>query len=68
MKHKPVESSNIESVAFKNGVLHVKYKRGGTYEYTGVSHTDHQELMDAKSIGKHLNTMGLVGKRLEEKP
>lgn len=55
MKHAPVKSSQIESVAHDPDakVLEIKFKSGAHYEYQGVSSADHQALMDAESVGKH---------------
>ena len=66
MKHHKVESSNIESVAHKGTVLHVKFKHGGTYEYLDVSPEKFEALKGAESVGKHLNQMGIKGKKVTE--
>ncbi len=66
MIHHHVTSSNIESVAHKGTVLHVKFKHGGTYEYLDVSQEQFLGLKHAESVGKHLNSMGLKGKKVTQ--
>lgn len=58
MEHKPVNSSNIESMAHDPvaQVLEVKFKGGNTYRYKGVSADAHDSLMNAESIGKHFHS------------
>ncbi len=34
--------------------LQIRYKNGGTYEYSGVPQNTHDELMAADSVGSHL--------------
>lgn len=61
------DSSSVEEIGHKNGVLRVKYKSGGTYDFHGVSEAQFHELKGAKSVGKHLHGMGLsAGKRHKE--
>lgn len=57
MKHIPVESSNIASVAYNKDdhILHVRFKNNSTYEYKGVTHDEMADLLQAPSIGSHLN-------------
>ena len=64
MDHIAVKSSNIDSVGFSNGVMEIKFKNGGTYQYTGVTKDSFNELVNAKSVGKHLNSMGLKGHKI----
>lgn len=56
-----VESSNVDAVAYDepSGVLKVKFKGGGTYEYSGVPQGEFDSLMSG-SVGSHLrnNIMG----------
>jgi hypothetical protein len=49
-----VKSSNIASVGYENGMMHVEFKNGGVYQYEGVSQKDHDDLINSKSIGSHL--------------
>lgn len=55
MKHQPVESSSIASVAYDpdQQELHVRFKTGKTYAYSGVTPKQHQALIGAKSVGGH---------------
>jgi hypothetical protein len=64
MIHHKVTSSNIDSIAYKMGVLHVRFKNGGLYEYLGVSPEQFMSLKEAESVGKHLNGMCLKGKKV----
>ncbi len=65
MKHVSVTSSNIESIGFEKGVMQVKFKNGGLYAYQGVTLEQFVALKAAESIGKHLNSMGIKGKRID---
>lgn len=67
MKHHKVVSSNISSIAFDKGVMHVTFLNGGLYEYQGVTASQFSELREADSIGKHLNGMGIKGVKIETK-
>jgi hypothetical protein len=64
MKHQAVKSGHIESVAHKGTVLHVKFRRGDVYEYLNVTEEQFNELMGAESVGKHLNALGLKGRKV----
>ena len=66
MQHIKVTSSNITSVAHKGSVLHVRFKNGGLYEYQGISKDDFNDLVNAESVGRHLNQMGIKGKKVTE--
>lgn len=66
MKHHSVTSSNVCSIAHKGTVLHVKFRHGGIYEYLNVSQEQFEELKGAESVGKHLNSMGLKGRKVTE--
>jgi hypothetical protein len=61
MDHIKVQSSNIESVAHKGTVLHVRFKNGGLYEFMDVSKDQFNALVNAESPGKHFNSMGIKG-------
>lgn len=52
-EHKPVSSSNVESVSFRDGVLEVKFKGGGLYSFHGVTEEQHRAFMAAESKGTH---------------
>lgn len=53
---KPVDSSNIESLGYFQGNLFVRFMNGGIYKYRDVSEDIYQELLDAPSKGKFLNS------------
>lgn len=53
----PVDSSNIEAVGFDPdaGELHVRFKGGKTYCYSGRTQAEHDALVQADSIGAHFH-------------
>ena len=55
MKHVPVESSNIHSVAYSAelAAMEVAFKNGTTYRATEVMPSDHAAFMAAQSKGSH---------------
>lgn len=53
---KPVKSSNIEAVGYKDGVLSVKFKFGDhVYDYPDVTEAEHKAFVDSESIGSHFH-------------
>jgi KTSC domain len=54
---KPVKSSNVDGFHYDpaSGSLHVKFKTGKTYEYTGVKPQDVEALTKADSFGSHMS-------------
>ena len=52
----PVESAALTSVGYDPQAqeLHVQFKSGGQYAYSGVTPQQHQQLVGAPSIGRHL--------------
>lgn len=64
MKHEPVKSSMIESLAHEGTTLHVKFKGGAVYEYQGVTPGQFHALKNSASVGKHLNSMNITGRRI----
>jgi len=53
MKHVPVDSSHIKSVAHdpEANVMHVTFKTGATYAYHGVTAETHKAMMESPSVG-----------------
>lgn len=53
----PVLSSNIESVGYneERQVCKVRFKSGEEYEYANVLPAEYSGLLNAESVGKHLN-------------
>ena len=49
----PVDSSNIRSVGYENGILYVSFHSGSTYSYSGVPQFIYQNLLNAPSKGKY---------------
>ncbi len=52
-----VDSSNIESVGYQSSSeeLHVRFRSGRTYAYTGVPENVFLELLSAPSKGSYFN-------------
>lgn len=63
---KPVKSSNIEAVGYKDGVLSVRFRSGGTWDYHGVSPDQHRAFIGADSVGSHFHK-NICGKFTEKK-
>ena len=53
----PVKSSNAESAGYDPDTqeLHVRFKSGGTYSYSGVPKEKYESLMAAPSFGSYLH-------------
>ncbi len=58
-----VASSDIASVGYENGTLHIRFNSGGLYAYYNVPVSVYQGLMKADSHGKyfHANIRGRYG-------
>lgn len=54
-----VSSSNVAKVGHnpETNDLHVHFKNGGHYVYSGVSPSQYADLVGAKSIGSHLHSI-----------
>jgi hypothetical protein len=55
MDHKSVDSSNIESAAYEDGEMEVKFKSGKTYRFVSVPKEVFEAFMNADSKGKYFN-------------
>ncbi len=58
MKHTPVTSSNIESIGYDEPTkaLHVKFKSGGTWTYSGdAAKAHHDAMLSASSVGGYFH-------------
>lgn len=51
----PVNSSNLASVGYENGTLHIRFRSGGLYSYTNVPVSVYQGLMSAPSKGSYFH-------------
>jgi hypothetical protein len=53
----PVNSSTVKHVGYdpENQILFVHFHSGSGYSYPGVSPDEHQALITAESVGKHLH-------------
>ena len=54
MEMKQVKSSNIEQIGYdpESEVLNIKFSKGSTYAYFGVSQQAFNEMEKAESVGK----------------
>ena len=53
-----VSSSNIRSIGYEASslTLEVEFKSGSVYQYMGVPKNEYEALVNAASIGRHLNS------------
>lgn len=65
MEHIAVNSSNVLSIGHEGITLQVTFKSGDTYQYHPVDKDDYNKLLNAASVGKCLNSMGLKGTKIE---
>ena len=49
-----VQSSNIRAIAHEANTLFVEFRSGHVYRYSNVSNEHYQEMLSAKSKGRHL--------------
>lgn len=58
MERVPVTSSNVAAVGYdaETETLEVEFNNGSVYQYLAVPENEHQALMQADSVGRHLNT------------
>lgn len=58
MKRKPVTSSAIKALAYRNSVLEVEYSSGAVYRMEGVTKEQYAALRKkGASIGQHVNAL-----------
>ena len=50
-----VDSTNVASVGYEDGILEVEFRRGGIYQYYNVSKGLYYEFMNALSKGKFVH-------------
>lgn len=50
-----VQSSDIASIGYENGTLHVQFHKGGLYAYFDVPEQVYLGLLSAPSKGKYLH-------------
>jgi hypothetical protein len=57
MERVPVESSNVRSIGYyePSRTMHVEFRDGRVYEYSGVPPEAHQALVNAPSVGRHFH-------------
>ena len=53
MEMKSVVSSNIASIGYDYGTLHIRFHSGGLYQYVNVPPLIYKNLMTASSHGKY---------------
>ena len=47
-----VVSSDIHSVGYDKGLMHILFRSGGLYEYSNVPYSLYKQLINASSVGK----------------
>ncbi|HKE44224.1 MAG TPA: KTSC domain-containing protein [Steroidobacteraceae bacterium] len=52
MTRLPVQSSNLASIGYHDGVLHIEFSSGTVYEYRDVPVELYEAFVDAPSVGK----------------
>ena len=59
MERTPVNSTQLSSVGYDaaTSTLEVEFRKGGVYQYVGVSAEIYQQLMNAASIGTFFNNV-----------
>jgi len=60
-----VSSSDISSVGYDSGTMHIRFRSGGIYAYSGVPQSVYSGLMSAPSKGRyfHARIRGRYGER-----
>jgi len=53
MVMKPVNSSNVDSVGYDNGKMHVRFNSGYTYAYSNVPESVYREFVSSASVGRY---------------
>lgn len=56
MNMQPVRSSNISSVGYDNGLMHIRFNSGGVYAYYNVPQTVYNGLISAASVGSYFHS------------
>lgn len=51
MTRTPVQSSAVKSLGYENGIFEVEFNSGHTYQYTGITQQQFDELMALPSKG-----------------
>ena len=52
---KSVVSSDIDSIGYEYGTLHIRFNSGGLYRYSNVPESIYNGLMSASSHGKYFH-------------
>ncbi len=57
MEREPVVSSNLRSIGYDAAqrILEIEFRHGGIYQYSGITSTTYQGLMQATSHGAYFN-------------
>ncbi len=56
MRRKPVDSSSVLSIGWKDGTLEVEFVSGDVYQYFDVSEFTYAALVRSDSVGRFINT------------
>ena len=70
MARQPVTSSNISAIGYdaETNTLEIEFKGGSVYSYPGVTPDQHQQLLNADSVGSHFHKHirnNFVGKKAD---
>ena len=59
MERIPVSSTQLTSVGYDSATLtlEVEFRKGGIYQYVGITAEIHERLMAAESVGTFFNTV-----------
>jgi hypothetical protein len=53
MDRQRVSSTDLSSVGYENGTLEIRFRSGGTYQYSGVPESVYHSLMNSSSKGRY---------------
>lgn len=60
MDLKPVSSSRISKVGWKDNTLYVQFKNGVIYAYFNVSESEYADFMNSSSLGSSLSILDKI--------
>lgn len=55
MNMSPVTSSDIASIGYEHGTLHIRFHRGGLYAFFDVPESVYEGLINASSHGRYFH-------------
>ena len=57
MKHVPLDSTHLASIAHEGNTLEVRFKNGNVYSYSGVPRESYLKLLSSPSPGTTFNAL-----------